>query len=238
MSVTTVVELVALLTIGLKLERNGTKGMDNFLFDVDGTLTDARQPMDKEFREFFLGWVLEKRNQGHRVILVTGSDHDKTVEQIGKTLWLTVTGSYQNCGNALYVEGKKAWESKWQMGSDLETDVLDLIARSKWYGTAKNNIEKRTGMVNISTIGREATTQQRREYFVWDEVNKEREHISKTLSCKHSDLEFSIGGEISIDIFPKGNDKSQVLDQSSLTLSYVCISFFYKYIVNYCRRLF
>ena len=85
---------MVLLTIGLKPERNGIKDMDNFLFDVDGTLTAARQPMDKEFLEFFLGWVLDKRNQGHRVLLITGSDHNKTVEQIGRAQWLTVTGSY------------------------------------------------------------------------------------------------------------------------------------------------
>ena len=189
--------------------------MDNFLFDVDGTLTPARQPIDKEFMEFFLGWVLEKRNQRHRVLLVTGSDHDKTLEQIGQALWVTVTGSYQNCGNSLYVEGKKAWESKWQMGSDLETDVLDLIARSKWYGTAKNNIEKRTGMVNISTIGRSCSHEQRREYYEWDLENKERINIVNILSHKYNNIDLAIGGEISIDIYEKGKDKSQVIDRIS-----------------------
>ena len=53
-----------------------------FLFDVDGTLTPSRQKMDKEFSKFFSNFC--KNND---VYLVTGSDRDKTVEQLGKTLY-------------------------------------------------------------------------------------------------------------------------------------------------------
>jgi phosphomannomutase len=189
--------------------------MYNFLFDVDGTLTPARQPIDKQFGEFFLAWVLEKKNQGHRVLLVTGSDRKKTVEQIGKTLWTMVTGSYQNCGNSLYVAGKKSWESRWQMGSNLEIDLISLIVKSKWYGTARNNIEERTGMVNVSTIGRSCTQEQRKAYYEWDLENKERINIVNILSHKYNNIDLAIGGEISIDIYEKGKDKSQVIDRIS-----------------------
>lgn len=186
--------------------------MINYLFDVDGTLTYARQPMASDFRDFFVSWIDKQRSLGNKVFLVTGSDSKKTVDQIGQPLWRYVDGSFQNCGNQYYEKGKLKWQSNWQMSADLHFDILESIEASQWYGTADFNIEERVGMVNISTLGRNATTQQRREYFVWDEVNKEREHISKTLSCRHSDLEFAIGGEISIDIYPKGGDKSQALN--------------------------
>ena len=40
-----------------------------FIFDVDGTLTPSRQPMTKEFQEFFKQWI--KKNKFY---LVTGRD--------------------------------------------------------------------------------------------------------------------------------------------------------------------
>ena len=48
----------------------------NYIFDVDGTLTPSRLKMDKEFAKFFRNWIANKQ-----VYLLTGSDHDKTIEQ-------------------------------------------------------------------------------------------------------------------------------------------------------------
>ena len=70
--------------------------MINYLFDIDGTLTPHRQPMVKSFKSFFADWISKKRDQNDKVFLVTGSDKDKTIEQIGLPLWRFVDGSYQN----------------------------------------------------------------------------------------------------------------------------------------------
>jgi|TARA_Y100000593_G_C4167056_1_gene264971 phosphomannomutase len=185
--------------------------MINYLFDVDGTLTPARRKMEDEFKAFFGFWTLRQRKKGNKVFLVTGSDREKTKSQIGQAILRTVNGVYQNCGNQLFVRNQLVKESNWKMPASLHLDIVNELEKSRWYGRAEGNIEERVGMVNISTIGREATAQQRREYFVWDEVNEERKHIARSLSFKHRDLDFAIGGEISIDIYPKGKDKSQVL---------------------------
>ena len=66
-------------------------------------------------------------------------------------------------------------------------------------------------MINFSTVGRSANAVQRKEYFEWDKGKGERLDIVDQLSSKYNDVSFSIGGEISIDIYPKGRDKSQVL---------------------------
>ena len=50
-----------------------------FIFDVDGTLTPSRGKMDYEFKLWFLNFI--KQNP---VALVTGSDLQKTVEQLGE----------------------------------------------------------------------------------------------------------------------------------------------------------
>ena len=53
-----------------------------FIFDVDGTLTDSRQPMDKEFQKWFTAF--QERNF---VYVVTGSDQLKTYEQLGPIVY-------------------------------------------------------------------------------------------------------------------------------------------------------
>ena len=50
----------------------------NYVFDVDGALTPSRLKMDREFHSFFRKWISDKN-----VYLLTGSDHDKTIEQVG-----------------------------------------------------------------------------------------------------------------------------------------------------------
>lgn len=50
----------------------------NFLFDIDGTLTPARDSMDKEFDKMFGQWVYKQQNKSNKVFFVTGSDRQKT----------------------------------------------------------------------------------------------------------------------------------------------------------------
>ena len=50
----------------------------NYVFDVDGTLSESRQTIQLEFRLWFLKWMKNKN-----VFIVTGSDRQKTLEQIG-----------------------------------------------------------------------------------------------------------------------------------------------------------
>ena len=49
----------------------------NYVFDVDGTLTPSRLVIDSEFEEFFINWIKDKN-----VYLLTGSDHENTIEQL------------------------------------------------------------------------------------------------------------------------------------------------------------
>ena len=54
----------------------------NYLFDVDGTLTPSRGVIDSEFKKWFINFASVKS-----VILVTGSDRDKTLEQLGESIY-------------------------------------------------------------------------------------------------------------------------------------------------------
>ena len=52
--------------------------MKKFIFDVDGTLTESRKYMDISFMSEFIIFCCK-----FDTYLVTGSDRDKTVEQVG-----------------------------------------------------------------------------------------------------------------------------------------------------------
>ena len=51
------------------------------------------------------------------------------------------------------------------------------------------------------------------EYFEYDNSSGERASIANEINNRWDNIEAVIGGQISIDITPKGMNKSQVLDQ-------------------------
>ena len=53
-----------------------------FIFDIDGTLTPSRRKIDPDFHEYFLDFTHK-----NDVYLVTGSNREKTIEQIGESLF-------------------------------------------------------------------------------------------------------------------------------------------------------
>ena len=74
-------------------------------------------------------------------------------------------------------------------------------------------IEFRRGMLNICPIGRNCSRPERNDFGAYDAKHKVRERMVKILQKQFKDynLAFSIGGQISIDIFPTGWDKTYCL---------------------------
>lgn len=192
--------------------------MKNYLFDVDGTLTPHRRPMLREHWGLFTCWMKGEQKKGNTVNIITGSDKDKTVKQVGHEIWNDCDNVWQNCGNELWQKGQLVYSSDWKVSGDFKLLATSLMMASPWWGTAIGNIEQRKGMVNISTIGRAATHWQRRGYHEWEEAEKlagrasERVVIAEELMLQFPHLDYSIGGHISIDIYPQGKDKGQVYD--------------------------
>ena len=64
--------------------------------------------------------------------------------------------------------------------------------------------------MNISPIGRNCTKDERNAFDDYDKTAKVRETFIKALETELGDLnlQYSIGGQISFDVFPKGWDKS------------------------------
>ena len=178
-----------------------------YLFDIDGTLTPSRLRIDPEFEQFFLEWMKDKD-----VIFVTGSDKDKTIEQVGEKIWTNASRVYQSCGNAVYQGGQLIHKNQFDLNPELKKLLLEFVKWSDCPEQFDNHIEERIGLINFSTVGRSCPQEARDEYYDWDCRNKERETFCKIIEERFPELEATVGGQISIDIYPKGQNKAQVLD--------------------------
>lgn len=68
-------------------------------------------------------------------------------------------------------------------------------------------------MINVSPIGRNASIQERHDFEAYDKVHNVRTDMVKALKRQFPDLAvtYSIGGQISFDVFPTGWDKTYCL---------------------------
>ena len=181
-----------------------------FLFDVDGTLTEPRLKIESETEDVLLEWILTKNK---KVYLVTGSDISKTTEQLGEHFISTCLGVFTCSGNVFGQEGKVVYSNVFDPGDEFIADLELYLDNSQWRSKKGNHIERRPGMINFSTVGRNANQNMRRAYERWDKTSLEREDIVAYINESYPELEVSIGGSISVDIYPKGRNKGQVVEK-------------------------
>ena len=86
-----------------------------FIFDVDGTLTPSRLPMTKEFQKFFEQWAIK-----NRFYLVTGSDLDKTKEQLPIIYIDRAEAIFTCCGNQMWRDNELIYDNKFELSTKLK----------------------------------------------------------------------------------------------------------------------
>jgi len=150
---------------------------------------------------------------------VGGSDFNKQLEQIGNDNMDLFLWKFSENGLTTYYENNLIHEKKIIdfLGENnykrLVNVCLRVISETDIPIKRGNFIELRNGMINISPIGRSCSQEERDNFYLYDIKNKVRENIIKLISEElfDLDLQYSIGGQISIDIFPKGWDKTYCL---------------------------
>jgi len=179
---------------------------NKFIFDVDGTLTPSRGLINKEFEQFFENFCL-----ANDVYLVTGSDKPKTVEQVGEKIYNRCKRVYQCSGSDVWEGDNSILKSIWTLPDLARTFLISCEYESPFSIRTGNHIEERSGMVNFSVVGRNASLYERKQYADFDQQNKERIKIADAFNMMFTDLQATVGGETGIDIAPRGSDKSQIL---------------------------
>ena len=177
-----------------------------FLFDVDGTLTPSRYNIDPEFHPFFFDFC-----STHAVYLVTGSDKEKTIEQLGPALYNLCKRVYNCSGNEVWEGNVLIRRSEWKLPYNVRGWMSNKILNSKFHIRTGTHLEERPGTVNFSILGRGASREQRAEYVEYDNTHNERKSLAEEFNLMFPELEARIGGETGLDIGPRGTGKEQVL---------------------------
>jgi len=185
-----------------------------FLFDVDGTLTLPRQQAKQDMVEFIKSLAKEAH-----IGFVGGSDLSKITEQLGQELINLANYTFAENGCVVLKNGEQIHEESIALHIG-EENIKSLINFALSYmanidipikrGTF---IEYRKGMLNFSPIGRNCSQSEREAFVKWDETNQIRQKMVGELRemFSYMGLQFSIGGQISIDVFPVGWDKTHCL---------------------------
>lgn len=184
------------------------------LFDVDGTLTPARLTVSDKVRD-----TLVKLRKKVCIGFVGGSDLSKQLEQLGPNVLNEFDYAFSENGLTAYRMGKQLasqsfinWigEEKYNKLAKFILGYLANIDLPKRRGTF---LEFRNGMINVSPIGRNASTEERNEFERYDKEHNIRAKFVEALKKEFPDygLTYSIGGQISFDVFPTGWDKTYCL---------------------------
>ncbi|GAV04172.1 hypothetical protein RvY_14488 [Ramazzottius varieornatus] len=187
------------------------------LFDVDGTLTKSRVTITPEMKAF-----MEDLRKKVQVGIVGGSDLAKIAEQMsGFEEARKFDYLFSENGLVAYKRGKLIHEVSIQefLGEEKLQDFINYALRylSELRLPCKRGtfIEFRKGMLNVCPVGRSCTQAERDAFFEFDKVHGIRDKMAADFRQKFAKdgLVFSIGGQISLDVFPKGWDKTYCLDQ-------------------------
>ena len=180
--------------------------MKKFIFDVDGTLTESRKQMDISFMSEFIIFCCK-----FDTYLVTGSDRDKTVEQVGLDVYNRAKRVFNCSGADIYEKDFNIYKSDWKLPDEVKRFLQDELDYSQFPLKTGNHIEERAGGVNFSILGRNALFEERAIYKEWDNLHNERVDIADRFNLHFPDLFAFVGGETGVDISSKGSDKGQII---------------------------
>lgn len=185
------------------------------LFDVDGTLTNPRQPITPQVEKFLLDTVRKEFD----IAVVGGSDLNKIKEQLGSNVFEKFKYVCAENGLIAYKEGTQLPTETIQSAvgeealQELINFCLKYISELPLPFKRGTFIEFRTGMLNVSPVGRNCTPKERLQFYEYDIENQVRQKFIHALKKEFPDLAltYSIGGQISFDVFPVGWDKTYCL---------------------------
>lgn len=152
--------------------------------------------------------------------VVGGSDLSKMTEQLsGKRFLAEFDYVFPENGLVQIEKGVEMGKQSLQKHLGEETLQEFLNFALKYLSELKIPVKRgtfidyRNGMINVSPIGRQCTYEERLAFNAYDNEHKVRENMIKAFKEKFSsvDLTYSIGGQISVDVFPHGWDKTYCL---------------------------
>ena len=219
------------------------------LFDMDGTLTEARQRMSINMEQS----LKRLQEEGFEIGILTGSDMNYVKQQCCGLFDLSLVNTskihFLPCNGTKYIlnretvyernmrdyMGEKLWRRLMGLVIGLQNDLVlqyDFPLTGHFF-------DYRGSMLNWCPIGRNAGLEDR---AAWEKLNHDnkirspifknlRSHIHQNinhygdLAAADVELVAKYGGDTSIDIFPVGWDKTYVIEQTDVFSEYDRIYF-------------
>lgn len=188
------------------------------VFDLDGTLTESKQPMDAEMSD-----LLKQLLKGKSVAIIGGGSWQKFNDQFvskfplsgeARNLYLFPTNAavfYRSDGRVWteVYEERFTEEEKKRIVEALQKTVSELgfDKPAHLYG---EQIEDRGTQVTFSALGQQAPVA---EKAVWDPDHKKRDLMVKRLGELIPEFDARIGGMTSVDVIRKSIDKAYGIRQ-------------------------
>lgn len=196
------------------------------LFDVDGTLTPPRKIIEADMLDVLKQIV---QNPTIDIGFVGGSDIVKQKEQLHEDNFPLFTWRFFENGLEAYHQGECIHKGSFvELLGEANTKALinvclEVLSTTDAPRKRGGFIEFRNGMINVSPVGRSCSQKDREEFNAYDQIHNVRTTMIAAIQHGWSEyifwnnikglppLKCSIGGQISVDIFPEGWDKTYCL---------------------------
>lgn len=191
-------------------------------FDLDGTLTESRQPITSEMCN-----LLGQLSQKSLVVIISGSSFKNLQVQLGlflnsgqeevfkNTLLMPANGSETYTYNSVTNE----WEltDMVPMSTEIKNRVIkafeDILTSKNFNIPSKRvgpKIEDRETQISFAALGMDDPIEEKE---AWDPDEKKRAKIVEYLAPLLPEVNLFIAGTTTIDVLPKGTTKGTMLEK-------------------------
>jgi len=199
------------------MEKSAEGKIDLIAFDIDGTLTRSKQPIEP----YMVDLLCELLDR-YKVAVISGAgfsqfkwqilDHlSCSFDRLNKLYLLPADGTLFCYGDKWQCDSDKplSIEEKVRIRRAFENifEAVGLERPDKIYG---EQVEDRGAQLNFSAFGQDAPIELKES---WDPDNKKRVRMVEVLKQSLSDFSIRIGGTTSIEVTRQGVDKAYGLNK-------------------------
>ncbi|MCX6787107.1 MAG: HAD-IIB family hydrolase [Candidatus Kaiserbacteria bacterium] len=189
------------------------------IFDLDGTLTESKQPLTSE-----MAALVTKLLALVKVAVISGGALPQFLKQVVAELPNTANLAnlyiLPTCGAALYEFQNGDWNKIYEERlSEKEADTIETAMRAVAAQTGLINfsepaygerIEYRGGQVSMSALGQEAPLVEKK---MWDPDHTKRRALQENIAARLPEFSVGMGGATTIDVTKRNIDKAYGIRQ-------------------------